>query len=114
MSVRINIRKRDGITVVDLEGRIILGPAADSVTSALQNLIAQGTRAVVINMAALQQVDSSGISTVVRNFVSMQRAGGKMVMVAVPDRVRLVFEMSRLFDAIPSAPTEEDGLRSLR
>jgi anti-sigma B factor antagonist len=114
MSVRINVRKRDGVTALDLEGRIILGPAADSVARAIQERIAQGTRKIVLNMGGVQQVDTAGIGTVVRCFVSMQRTGGGMVLVSVPDRVRLVFEMSRLFDAIPSAPTEEEGLLTLR
>ena len=114
MSVRIDIRKNGDVTILDLEGRIILGPAADSVTRVLQDLIAHGTRKIIVNMRGVQQVDSSGISTVVRSFVSMKRAGGRLVLVCVPPRIHMIFEMSRLFDAIQSAPTEEEGLLSFR
>jgi anti-anti-sigma factor len=68
----------------------------------------------MLNMKGVQQVDTSGIGALVRCFATMQRMRGGMVLVSVPDRVRLVFEMSRLFDAIPSASTEEEGLLKLR
>src|SRR5271167_2813492 len=98
MSVRITVRKNDDVTILDLEGRIILGPAADSVTRALQDLIAKGVRKIVLNMSGIQQVDTSGISTVVRSFVSIQRLGGTIVLACLSDRVRMVLDMTRLLN----------------
>jgi anti-sigma B factor antagonist len=114
MSLQISIRKQEDFTILDLHGKIALGASTDSLSSHLQDSIAEGARKVLLIMAGVTQMDTSGISTIVRAFVSMERQGGKLALVSLAERQRMLFEMTRLLNIIPSFRSEPEALASLR
>lgn len=113
-AVQISARRVDGVTILDLKGRLILGPAAESLSTEIGEAIATGARTLLLNMKGVTQVDTTGISTIVRAFVSMQRSGGKFGIFHVTERVRLVLDVTRLLRVIPCFPGEAEALASLR
>ncbi len=113
-STQITTRRIDNVTILDLEGRLILGSATEALGSCLQDAIATGERKLLLNMKGVTQVDTTGISTIVRAFVSMQRAGGKLGLFHLSDRVRLILDMTRLLNVIPSFADEAEALERLR
>lgn len=113
-TIRITTRKIEPVTIFDLEGRLILGSATDSLSSTLQEAIAKGTRKILLNMTAVSQVDTTGISTIVRAFVSLERSGGKLAVCHLSERVRMVLDLTRLLNVIPNFPDEAAALDRLR
>jgi anti-anti-sigma factor len=113
-TVQISTRQVDGATVLDLEGRIVLGPTTDALGNAMQDWIAKGARKLLLNMQGVTQVDTTGISTIVRAFVSMQRTGGKFGLFKMSDRVRQILDMIRLLNVIPNFADEQEALARLR
>ena len=114
MSLQITIRMLDDLTLLDLDGRVVLGADTESLGRALQDAIAKGARKLIINMKRVSQVDTSGISTIVRAFVSMQRLGGKFALAHLSDRVRQVLDMTRLLNVIPNYADEAEAIARLR
>jgi anti-sigma B factor antagonist len=113
MSLEITIRKRDAVTIIDLQGQVIAGPESDSLGHCLQGLADQGTRKVILNLAKVEKMDTSGISAVVRAFVSLGREGGKMALLNAHGRVRMVLEMTRLLNVFPNYDDEALALLSM-
>jgi len=111
---QISPRRIDDVIILDLEGRIVLGPTTDALSGAMQDSIAKGSRKLLLNMKGVTQVDTTGISTIVRAFVSMQRAGGKFALYHLTERVRQILDMIRLLNVIPNFSSEEEALASLR
>lgn len=114
MSLQITTRTIDDLTILDLDGRIVLGADTEALSRALQEGIAKGSRKLIVNMKRVSQVDTTGISTVVRSFVSMQRLGGKFALINLSDRVRQVLDMTRLLNVIPNYPDEAEAIARLR
>ena len=113
-NVQISTRRIDDATILDLEGRLILGAATDSLGNALQELIAKGTRKLLLNMRNVSQVDTTGISTIVRAFVSLERSGGKLGLFHISERVRMILDLTRLLNVIPSFADEAEALSKIR
>jgi len=113
-SVHITTRLVEDATILDIEGRLILGPATEALSARLQETITKGSRKLLVNMKAVSQVDTTGISTIVRAFVSMQRLGGRFALFHLTERVRLVMDMTRLLNVIPNYADEAEGLARLR
>jgi len=111
---QISARQIDNVTILDLEGRLILGSATESLSQSLQETIAKGTRKLLLNMRGVTQVDTTGISTIVRAFVSLGRSGGKLGLFHLSERVRMVLDLTRLLNVIPSFPDEAEALDRLR
>lgn len=114
MSIEISTRMAGDITIMDLKGRATLGKDADKLNDALRDVIAGGTRKLLVNLAGLSQMDSSGIATMVRSFVSLGIAGGIMKLLAPSGRVRDVLEVTHLLKAIPHFENEGQALASFR
>lgn len=113
-TVQISTRRLDNATILDLEGRIVLGPTTDVLGNVMQDAIAKGARRLLLNMQGVTQVDTTGISTIVRAFVSMQRTGGKFGLFHMSDRVRQILDMIRLLNVIPNFADEQEALARLR
>jgi anti-sigma B factor antagonist len=111
---QISFRRLDDTTILDLDGRIVLGPITEALSNTMQELISKGSRRLLLNMKGVTQVDTTGISSIVRAFVSMQRAGGKFGVFHLTDRVRLILDMTRLLNVIPNSPNEAAALERLR
>jgi len=114
MGLQITTRTIDDVTMLDLDGRIVLGPDTEALSRALQDSIARGARKLILNLKRISQVDTSGISTVVRAFVGMQRLGGRFALINLSDRVRQVLDMTRLLNVIPNYPDEAEAIARLR
>jgi anti-anti-sigma factor len=114
MSLQITIRMLDDLTLLDLDGRIVLGADTEALSRALQDAIAKGARKLIVNLKRASQVDTSGVSSIVRAFVSIQRLGGKFALIYLNDRVRQVLDMTRLLNVIPNYSDEAEAIARLR
>ncbi len=114
MALEISTRTAGDITILDLKGRATLGPDADKLNDVLRDVVASGTRKVLVNMNGLTQIDSSGIATLVRSFVTLGVAGGSLKLLAPGGRVRDVLEVTHLLKAIPHFDNEAQALASFR
>jgi anti-anti-sigma factor len=110
---QIATRRIGNVTILDLEGRLILGAATESLSNCLQETIAGGARKLLLNMKSVTQVDTTGISTIVRAFVSLERSGGKLGLCHLSERVRLVLDLTRLLNVLPNFADEAEALARL-
>ena len=106
-------RKVGEVTILDLQGEVLAGPGSDSLSACLQELATQGARRIVLNLANVVKMDTSGISSIVRAFVSIDRNGGKLALLNVRGRVRMVLDMTRLLNVFPTFEEEALALASL-
>jgi len=72
VGLQISIRESGDVTILDLRGRSTVNDGeSDLLQSHLQELVANGTRKLLLNLGDLTQVDSSGISVIVGTYVSL-------------------------------------------
>lgn len=114
MGLDISIREVGHVRILDLQGKLIIGPEADQLHAELRRLIENGLRQIVVNLSHVAQIDSTGISTLVRNSTGLVRAGGSLKLVCPAGRVRDALEMTRLVGAIPTFGDEPQALASFR
>lgn len=114
MSLDISVREKGGVTIVDLEGKATLGPDNDVFERNLRKIVADGARNVLLNLAALKQVDSSGIGTIASTFVSLSRQGGNLKLLCPRGRVRAALDVMKWFDYIDTFEDEAQALASFR
>jgi anti-sigma B factor antagonist len=115
VGLQISLRKNDDVTILDLRGRsTINGGESELLSSRLQELLANGVRKVLLNLANLTQVDSSGISIIIETYVSLKRQAGDLKLLCPRGRVLEVLDVFRLLDTIPSFEDETKALASFR
>jgi len=114
MGLQISTRKSGDITIVDLQGRLIIGASNDALGAELRRIAEAGPCDVLINLTGVLQMDSSGISTIVRSFVTLEHQGGSVKLLNPQGHVREVLELTRLINSIPTFTDESKALASFR
>jgi anti-anti-sigma factor len=104
--MEISVRKQDGIHLLEVRGRLTIGEPSEQLNEALQSIVKDGGRRVVINLNGVPQIDSSGISSLVRISIQLAREGGAVHLVCGPGRVRDSLTVTRLVEAIPTYESE--------
>jgi anti-sigma B factor antagonist len=113
MGLQISIRESGDVTVVDLRGKSTLNDGeSDFLSKQLRDLVSDGKRKLLLNLADLIQVDSSGVGVIVEAYVSLDRKGGELKLLAPRGRVREVLKVFRLLDVLPSFDDETQALAS--
>jgi anti-sigma B factor antagonist len=115
VGLQISIRESADITILDLMGRsTINGRESDLLDSRLRQLVANGVRKLLLNLADLTQVDSTGVGVIVDTYVSLKRQRGELKLLCPCGRVLEVLTLFRLLDTIPSFEDEAQALASFR
>ncbi|MFC1408514.1 STAS domain-containing protein [Streptacidiphilus sp. N1-12] len=72
---------------------------------ALADLVQDGARHLVLDMAAVGFCDSSGINALIRTLARVREQQGSLVLAAVTPRVQGVLEMTGVDAVIPTHPS---------
>jgi anti-sigma B factor antagonist len=115
VGLQVSIRKSGDITILDVRGRSTVDSGeSELLGSHLQELVADGVRKLLLNLAELTQVDSSGVSIIVGTYVSLRRQGGDLRLLCPRGRVLEVFNVLHLLETIPSFEDEAQAVASFR
>lgn len=106
----IAVREENGVQVVRVTGRLIIGAPSEKLNDALEKLEARGSRKIVVNLGGVEQIDSSGLATLVRHMSVLRREGGALRLACGTGRVREALTITRLLEAIPTFDTEAAAL----
>jgi len=112
--LRISIRERGDVSILDFWGRATIGSDSELLSKQLSSLFANGERKLLLNLANLAQIDSSGVSIIVEAYVFLKRQGGGLKFLRPSPRVLEVLRVLRLTDAIPIFEDEIEALASFQ
>lgn len=112
LPMEISVRRHNGIDLLEVRGRLTIGEPSEQLNEALQSIVKNGGRKVVINLNGVPQIDSSGISSLVRISIQLAREGGGVHLVCGPGRVRDALTVTRLVEAIPTYDSDAEATAS--
>ncbi|MGE5644565.1 MAG: STAS domain-containing protein [Acidobacteriota bacterium] len=112
MALEIAQRAREGITILDLKGRLTVGDAAGALRDKLREFTSAGTRNVILNLAALEYIDSTGLGALVVGFTSMRKLGGKLKLENLNRRNIELLLFTKLTTVFELFNDEQDAVNS--
>ena len=112
MSLHLTNHLVEGVTVIDISGRITLADGSVDLREVLRDLAAKGVRRVLVNMSDVTYVDSSGIGELASGYTTMTNAGGSMKMYGVTKRVKDLLLITRLYGLFDVQDSESAAIRS--
>jgi len=112
------IRQVGDVAVLDLSGRITfheltpLGPDGTILRKVVRELLAEGHRKVVLNLARVTHIDSSGVNELVRASAAVRSQGGQMRVANSSLPVREIFQITKLDTILDMSLDEAAALQS--
>ncbi|HZS97160.1 MAG TPA: STAS domain-containing protein [Terriglobales bacterium] len=97
MSIDFSTRQSDGITIVDLKGRITLGEGSVTLRDTVHDLLSKGQKRILLNLGDVNYIDSSGIGELVSAFTAAKKQGGEVKLLNLSKRVHDLLQITKLY-----------------
>jgi len=100
----------DGVTVVDVDGQLIVGNRQELKQKVLDEL-EDGARKFVIDFANTGYIDSSGLGVLVSLSKKIREQDGELRLASLNDDLRTLFELTKLDTLFQITDSREEALR---
>jgi anti-sigma B factor antagonist len=105
-------RQVDGVTIVDMSGRITLGEGSVVLRDTIRDLIAKGSKKVLLNLADVTYIDSSGIGELVSAFTAVRREGGELKLLKLTKKVHDLLQITKLYTVFDVKDDETEAVKA--
>ncbi len=112
MTPKAAVRKAGDVAIVDLSGRITLGDGSGLVRSTIKELIAAGSRNILLNLQDVTYIDSAGLGELVGSYATVASHGGAIKLLNVQGKVKDLLQMTKLYTVFAAFDDEAAALRS--
>ena len=108
----ITTREVSHVTIVDITGRITLGDETGKLRDTIHQLIEQGKKKIVLNLAHVDYIDSSGVGELVSSYTTVRNAGGELKLLNLTKKVQDVLYVTKLYTVFDIKDDEFTAVRS--
>lgn len=114
MNLTISTRETQGVTVLDLAGKLVLGEECNAFRERVKKLLGGGTKKILINLSEVTRVDSTGIGILVECVILSAKEGGAFKLVNLDRIVYNTLRTHRLLPAFEVFDAEAQALASFQ
>lgn len=111
-ALKIRERKRDGVAILEMSGKLMGGPDADAFDETLKTLIHEDCRNVIVNLEKVSWVNSTGLGILISGYTTLRKSGGELKLLKVSERIENIFIVSKLYTVFASFQDEDEAVRS--
>jgi anti-sigma B factor antagonist len=112
--MKTSTRQVDGITVVDLSGRITLGEGSVILRDTVRDLIGKGEKRILLNLGDVTYIDSSGIGELVSAFTTVRNQGGELKLLKLTKKVHDLLQITKLYTVFDVRDDEAQAIAAFK
>jgi anti-sigma B factor antagonist len=114
VTMKSNNRQVNGVTVVDMSGRITLGEGSVVLRDSIKDLLGKGQKKILLNLGDVSYIDSSGIGELVSAFTSVRNQGGELKLLKLTKKVHDLLQITKLYTVFDIKDDETEAIRSFK
>jgi anti-sigma B factor antagonist len=112
MSMKLTTREVNEVKILDLGDRITLGEESGRLRDAVREIVAQGSKKIIVNLAEVSYIDSSGLGELVCAFTAVKKAGGELKLLNVTKRINDLLVITKLVTVFDVSDNEMAAVSS--
>ena len=112
MSLKSSTRNVDGITILDLSGRITLGEGSVVLRDTIREILGKGEKKILLNLGDVTYIDSSGIGELVSAFTAVRKEGGELKLLNLTKKVHDLLQITKLYTVFDVKDDEAAAISS--
>lgn len=102
-----------GTVVLELSGKIMWGAESEKIEAAVSDLLREGKRTIIFDIAGVSRIDSTGIGRFIASYNKIAAAGGKMRMAGAASYLFQVFHISGLDTVFCFYPNVDEACKAV-
>jgi len=112
MALKMNALEVDGVAIVGLEGRIVLGEESNALREQIKNMLAGGKKNIVLNMDRVTYIDSAGLGALVAAHHSARSQGASLKLSNLGTRFQEILQVTKLLTVFDVYDSEAAAVHS--
>jgi len=112
VTMKVSSRQVDGVTILDLSGRITLGEGSVQLRDAVRELLAKGQKHILLNLGDVNYIDSSGIGELVSAYTTARNQGGELKLLNLTKKVHDLLQITKLYTVFDVKDDEASAIAS--
>ena len=114
MSMKSSTRQVDGVTIVDLSGRITLGEGSVVLRDTVRDLLSKGQKKILLNLGDVNYIDSSGLGELVGAYTTAKNQGAALKLLSLTRKVKDVLQLTKLYTVFDIYDDEASAIASFK
>lgn len=107
-------REKDGVTILDVSGRITIGEGSVVLREKVRDQIASGKQWIIINLADVNYIDSTGLGELISAFTTAKNRGVTLRLLNLTKRIDELMQITKLYTVFDVYDDEEAAVKSFR
>ena len=112
VALKMTQREVDGVTVVALHGRIVLGEESSVLREIVKRLLAEGKKNTVLNMENITFIDSAGLGMLVTSHHTAKKEGASMRLCHLSTTFKALLKITKQLTVFEVFDTEAAAVAS--
>src|ERR1700675_3067092 len=113
MALKITNHETDGIAVLALDGRIVLGEETVALREKVKSLLAEGKKKIVLDLKNVSMIDSSGLGALVAAHSSAKSGGAALRLCNLGSRTDELLQMTRLLTVFEVSNSQAEAVSAM-
>ena len=110
--MKIEIRTIGEVKVLDCSGKITLGEGTMSIRTTVRDVLQNGAKKIVLNLADINYIDSSGIGELVSTYTTVVNGGGSLKLLGLTKKIHELLAITKLLTVFDVFNEERAALAS--
>lgn len=102
----------EGVTILDLKGKMTLGEGDELLKDKINSLLANSRKKLVLNLEGVPYIDSAGLGEIVRTYTTVSRQGGSLKLLNLTKRIEDLLSITKLLTVFETFDTEAEAIKS--
>jgi len=114
MSAKVTIRQVEGVTILEVSGRIIIGEGGLTLRNALQEALAAGSKKLILDLGGVNYMDSSGVGELVSAYTSAKNKGVEFKLLNLTKKIDDLMQITKLATIFDIYTDEKTAIASFK
>ena len=101
-----------GVSILDLSGKVVLGEGDMQVKERIKDLLKDGQRRILLNLAEVNYIDSAGLGALISCYTTARRDGGSLKLVNLTKRIKDLLAITKLITVFETFESEPEAIAS--
>ncbi len=112
MALKITNREVDGTSVIELEGRVVLGEESNALREQVKSMLAAGQKKIILNMDNVTYIDSAGLGALVAAHHSARTQGASLKLTNLGTKFKEILQVTKLLTVFAVYDSEAAAIAS--
>ncbi|MBN2031590.1 STAS domain-containing protein [bacterium] len=110
--MKFNIKMREGIAIIVLEGDMVGGPDAALLSEKFRELIEAGSNRILLDMKHVDYMNSSGLGILIAGVTTVRNNGGELKLLHLIEKLRNLLRITKLHQVFEIYENEDEAIAS--